>query len=153
MQITTASFAPDGPIGLRYVGRSSGGENINPELTWTDPPEGTKSFAVTIYDPDAPTGSGFWHWIVVNIPASVRSIAEGAGAPEGAIEAPTDYGHGSYGGPNPPAGPPHRYVHTVHALPVEHIEVDSTAPHVQARFKIHTQQIASASVTGTFQNH
>lgn len=152
MKVTTTSFEPDGPIDLRYVAKGQGGQNINPQLSWSDAPEGTKSFAVTIYDPDAPTGSGFWHWIVVNIPADVTSIAEGAGAPAGSLQVASDYGKASYGGPQPPVGWLHRYVHTVHALPVERIDCDENSRHVGVRFQIWTKALDSASVTGVYEN-
>ena len=150
MKIETTSFTPDGTIGDRYIAEAAGGENVNPALAWSEVPEGTKSFALTIYDPDAPTGSGFWHWIVYNIPADVREIAEGAGAPAGASEFPSDYGFAEYGGPNPPAGPAHRYIHTIHALPVEKLQAPEGITQAAIRFQIHTQQLDSASVTGLY---
>ncbi|WP_339307523.1 YbhB/YbcL family Raf kinase inhibitor-like protein [Paenibacillus sp. FSL R5-0519] len=107
-----------------------GGKDISPELTWSGAPEGTKSFAVTMYDPDAPTGSGFWHWAVVNIPADVTSIPTSAGdeggvkLPDGAIQLPNDARAARYIGAAPPAGDgPHRYYIVVHALDVEDIGV------------------------------
>ena len=99
------------------------GGNVSPELRWSNPPSGTQSFAITVHDPDAPTGSGFWHWAVFNIPASARSLPKNAGslsaslAPAGTIQGFTDFASNGYGGPCPPAGDPaHRYVFTIHAL-------------------------------------
>lgn len=107
-----------------------GGKDSSPELTWSDAPEGTKSFAVTMYDPDAPTGSGFWHWAVVNIPADITSLPTGAGdeggaeLPKGAMQLPNDARAARYIGAAPPVGDgPHRYYIVVHALDVEDIGV------------------------------
>lgn len=102
------------------------GGDVSPEISWSGAPEGTKSFALLMYDPDAPTVSGFWHWAVLDIPASATGLAEGAGAlegeglPEGARQGYTDFGPHAYGGPCPPVGHGlHRYQFTLHALSVE----------------------------------
>ena len=98
--------------------------NTSPHLAWSGAPEGTKSFAITCYDPDAPTGSGFWHWTVANIPADVRALAAGGPLPTGAVEGRTDFGTPGFGGAAPPAGHgPHRYVFTVFAVDVEALDV------------------------------
>lgn len=111
-----------------------GGQDVSPELKWKGVPEGTKSFAVTVYDPDAPTGSGFWHWAVINIPAHISSLSqnvgtpEGTGLPEGAIQLPNDARAARYIGAAPPAGHGvHRYFFVVHALDVEDIGVGPEA--------------------------
>jgi hypothetical protein len=131
------------------------GGNVSPHLAWRNAPEGTKSFVVTIYDPDAPTGSGFWHWVVANVPASVTSIPTGAsrtGAmPTGAIETRTDFGTTGYGGPCPPAGDaPHRYVFTVHALNVEKIDVAADNPAALVGFMTHMTEIGRATFTARY---
>src|SRR5262249_36776114 len=104
------------------------GQNISPDLSWTGTPAGTKSFVLTIFDTDAPTGSGWWHWVVVNIPASTKSIASGASGaktlPSGALETRTDFGTPGYGGPCPPANDsPHRYLISLYAMKVEKLDV------------------------------
>ena len=125
-------FAPPQLSGMFGV---PGGQDISPQLTWTGAPAGTRSYAVTVYDPDAPTGSGFWHWAVANLPADTTSLPEGAGdntgsgLPAAAVQLPNDTRAACYVGAAPPAGHgPHRYFITVHALDVEDIGLapDST---------------------------
>ena len=141
----------------RFVFNSFGcnGENISPELTWSNPPKGTKSFAVTMYDPDAPTGSGWWHWTIVNIPLSAMTLQEGAGndpakLPPGAVQGRTDYGKAGYGGPCPPPGKPHRYIFTVYALKVEKLEIDENSSGALVGFNVNGNMIEKASFTGSY---
>ena len=131
------------------------GGNRSPALSWNGAPEGTRSFAVTCYDPDAPTGSGFWHWILLDLPADTSELAAGAGSdtgrdlPDGALHVVNDFGTVGYGGPGPPPGHgPHRYVFTVHALSVEGLPVDATTPQAVARFQLHAHTIATATIIG-----
>lgn len=143
---TFALSSPDlasGTFDNKFVlnGFGCSGQNVSPALEWRNPPAGTKSFALQVYDPDAPTGSGFWHWAIYNIPPNVNSLPQGAGndparLPAGAFGGNTDFmdtgatqGNGNYGGPCPPAGDrPHRYVFTIYALGVDKLEVAGGAP-------------------------
>ncbi|MCU7843758.1 MAG: YbhB/YbcL family Raf kinase inhibitor-like protein [Candidatus Thiodiazotropha sp. (ex Monitilora ramsayi)] len=127
------------------------GGNISPSLHWKNPPTGTKSFAVTVYDPDAPTGSGWWHWVAFNIPADVRSLPEGAGSsenkrmPMGSIQSRTDFGKPGYGGPCPPAGDEaHRYKFTVYALKTDQLPLDESAPAAMVGFYLHQNMLEKA---------
>ena len=108
------------------------GKNQSPELSWVNAPDGTKSFAITMYDPDAPTGSGWWHWLVFDIPVGITQLATDAGnietgnMPKAAIQSITNYGVPGYGGPCPPENHgPHQYIITVHALKVEKLGLDA----------------------------
>lgn len=139
-------------VGPQQLAEGVGGENLSPDLRWSNAPEGTRSFAVTCFDPDAPTGSGYWHWVAWDIPASVSSLPLGVPREDSSLkQARNDVGNVGYDGPEPPAGAPHRYQFSVHALPVESLDVDPEAPHVTARFAIFSQQLASASFTARYQ--
>ena len=136
-----------------YSGFGCSGQNISPQLSWVDAPGETKSFAVTVYDPDAPTGSGWWHWLIFNIPATARALAADAGnpdkglAPKGSIQSMTDYGKTGFGGACPPAGDkPHRYIFTVYALGLEKLPLDATASPAMVGFYLNHNAIAKASI-------
>lgn len=139
-----------------YSGFGCSGRNISPALAWSGAPKGTRSFALTVYDPDAPTGSGWWHWLVYNIPASVSELATGAGSaggtlPAGALQGHTDFGTAGFGGACPPAGDkPHRYVFTVYALKSERIDVPAEASAAMVGFMIHANTLAKASITAHY---
>jgi hypothetical protein len=139
----TSPDLASGTFATRFILNGFGckGDNVSPELQWFSPPAGTRSFSVQLLDLDAPTGSGFWHWAVYNIPASATGLAQGAGNSAATLPAPahggtTDWfdtgvtgGNGNYGGPCPPAGdPPHRYVFTVYALSVDDVEAAAGIP-------------------------
>jgi Raf kinase inhibitor-like YbhB/YbcL family protein len=133
------------------------GGNRSPELRWSGIPTGTKSFAITVYDPDAPTGSGWWHWVVFNIPATVRSLAGNSGdvnlsvLPVGAIQSRTDFGTAGFGGACPPAGDgEHRYEFTVWALDVEALPLDAAAPAAMVGFFLNQHQLGRAVITAVY---
>ena len=129
------------------------GENVSPHLSWKDAPEGTKSFAITMYDPDAPTGSGWWHWLVFDIPADVMALDSGAGnpemklLPETTIQAKTDYGTTGYGGPCPPEGHGlHQYIVTVYALKTDKLGIDDTVSPAIVGYYLNANALAKASI-------
>ncbi len=132
------------------------GKNLSPEVAWQHAPAGTKSFAITLYDPDAPTGSGWWHWVVANIPASSNTVATGAGntggtLPAGSVQGRNDYGDAGFGGACPPAGDkPHRYVLTVWALNTETLPVTAQTSAAMTGFMLNQHKIAKASITATY---
>lgn len=134
-----------------------GGENKSPALKWSGAPKGTQSYAVTVYDPDAPTGSGWWHWVLVNVPASVTELkpdagnASNANLPQGARQVRTDYGTSAWGGACPPPGDkPHRYVFTVHALKVNKLDIPQDATAALAGFMINANSLGKASFTAKY---
>ncbi|RUO32270.1 YbhB/YbcL family Raf kinase inhibitor-like protein [Aliidiomarina sedimenti] len=149
----------DGEIdaSFEYNGFGCAGDNQSPTLRWENAPAGTRSFAVSVHDPDAPTGSGWWHWRVVNLPADTTELAGNAGAvdgdnlPDGAVQLRNDYGDKGWGGMCPPAGDsPHRYTFTVHALNTEQLELPEDASPALAGFMIHQHEISRAGFIATY---
>jgi Raf kinase inhibitor-like YbhB/YbcL family protein len=135
-----------------------GGEDISPQLSWSGFPGETGSFAVTIYDPDAPTASGFWHWAVFNIAASVTELASGSGAsdgsalPGGAVQLRNDAGAPGYVGAGPPPGHgPHRYFMVVHAVDVEHLDLAEDSTPAVLGFNLFSHTLARAALVATFE--
>ncbi|MFI4865534.1 MAG: YbhB/YbcL family Raf kinase inhibitor-like protein [Steroidobacterales bacterium] len=157
-RLQSATVAPDSMLSNDqvYSGFGCSGKNISPALSWKGAPRATKSFAVTVYDPDAPTGSGWWHWVVYNIPADVTELPAGAGnaggkLPAGAAQGHTDFGTSGFGGACPPAGDkPHRYIFTVYALKTEKISVPDEASAAMVGFMIHSNSLAKASLTARY---
>jgi Raf kinase inhibitor-like YbhB/YbcL family protein len=157
--VTSPSVSEGATIGEKHLFAGFGctGGNKSPALAWTDAPADAKSFAVTVYDPDAPTGSGWWHWVVFNIPAGTTGLKEGAGdakgamLPAGSVQSVTDFGQPGFGGPCPPEGDkPHRYIFTVHALKLEKLPLEPSASGAMVGFFLGQNTIAKASVTGLY---
>jgi Raf kinase inhibitor-like YbhB/YbcL family protein len=132
------------------------GGNVSPALSWSNPPAGTKSFALLMHDPDAPTGSGWWHWVVYNIPASVSSLPAGAGDPQknllpaGAVQGRTDFGTPGYGGPCPPPGKPHHYYVRLYALKVPRLDVPADATAAYIGFMVRMQSLGKTELMGVY---
>lgn len=157
MKLLSQDFNDGAKLPERHVFNAMGyqGDNLSPHLQWDDVPAGTKSFVVTCYDPDAPTGSGWWHWVVANLPAATRELPQGAGSgkaelPAGAVQTRTDFGSAGYGGAAPPKGESHRYIFTVHALDVETLDVDENASGAMVGFNVHFHTLGSASITAIY---
>ncbi len=134
------------------------GQNLSPQLSWENIPSGTKSFAITVYDKDAPTGSGFWHWVVFNIPATASELKQGAGdasknlLPKGAVQGLTDFGQVGYGGPCPPEGDkPHQYLITIYALKTDNLGLDAKASPALVGFYLNANTLAKASIVAYYQ--
>jgi Raf kinase inhibitor-like YbhB/YbcL family protein len=135
-----------------FNGMGHHGGNVSPHLKWEDAPAGTRSYVVTLYDPDAPTGSGWWHWVVANIPVNCAVLPRGcgsgqAGLPRGAVQTRTDFGRPGYGGAAPPPGGPHRYIFTVHALKVDQIDVNPDSSGAMVGFLVNMHRLGSATLT------
>jgi Raf kinase inhibitor-like YbhB/YbcL family protein len=159
IKLTSAEVKQGKPIGEEQVFNGFGctGKNISPSLNWSGAPAGTKSFALTVYDPDAPTGSGFWHWVVFNIPANTTKLAKNAGdlkanlMPAGAVQSRTDFGVPGYGGPCPPKGDkPHHYIFTVYAVDVDHLDGDANTTAAVVGFMLNFHTLAKGRLTGIY---
>ncbi|SNC73422.1 hypothetical protein SAMN05445756_1957 [Kytococcus aerolatus] len=155
LEVTSSDFADGQPLDARHAADR---EELSPQLSWSGAPEGTRSYAVSCFDPDAPTPAGFWHWTVLNIPADCTSLGTDAGAegggnlPEGAFMLSADTGAKAWAGMAPPAGDrPHRYVFAVHALDTEDLGLDNSATPTVAAFTMLFQTVARGTITGTYQ--
>jgi Raf kinase inhibitor-like YbhB/YbcL family protein len=158
--LDSSSFADGQPLANPQVSgiMGAGGEDVSPQLSWSGFPDGTKSFAVTVYDPDAPTASGFWHWAVANLPASVTELPAGAGEgsdlPGDALTLVNDAGARRYIGAAPPAGHgPHRYYVAVHAVDVDKLDLLEDASPAFLGFNLFQHAIARAVIHATYEQH
>jgi Raf kinase inhibitor-like YbhB/YbcL family protein len=159
-ELSSSDLKPNAPIAEKYVynGFGCSGDNLSPALAWKSPPKGTKSFALMVHDPDAPTGgAGWWHWVLYNLPASTTSLPEGAGSvdgknlPEGAKQQATDFGVPGWGGPCPPAGDKaHRYVFTVYALRVDKLDIPVGATASLVGFMVNADKLGKATLTAKY---
>jgi Raf kinase inhibitor-like YbhB/YbcL family protein len=162
LTLASTSFADGDYLDQAHIlsetyGFGCAGGNSSPELHWSGAPEGTKSFALTCYDPDAPTGSGFWHWLMVNIPPETTSLALGAGdpvagtLPTGALQTRTDFGAPGYGGPCPPEGDhPHRYLFTLFAVKEATLPVEADTMPAVVGFMLNFNTLEKASLMGLY---
>jgi Raf kinase inhibitor-like YbhB/YbcL family protein len=156
-KLTSKDFKEGGAIADKHVMNSFGctGGNVSPELSWTGAPAGTKSFALMVHDPDAPTGSGFWHWVIYNIPPDTASLAQGAGAgdgkalPKGAVQGNTDVSAPGYIGPCPPSGN-HKYNFMLFALKVDKLDLPANATAALVGFNVRANSLGMAKLTGTY---
>lgn len=144
------------PASFEYQGFGCAGDNKSPALKWRGAPKDTKAFAVTVYDPDAPSGSGWWHWMVINIPANINELGSNTGAvgdanlPSGARQIRSDFGTSGWGGMCPPQGDkPHRYTFTVYALK-DKLDVPADATAALAGYMIHGNSLGQASFTARY---
>ncbi len=137
---------------FEFAGWGCSGDNLSPQLSWDNAPKGTKSFAITAYDPDAPTESGFWHWIALDIPAGVSQLPRGADISKlGGLETRIDYGTKGFGGACPPVGDGmHRYQFTVWALPKAKLELGEDTPAAVVGFTLNSIALAKTTLTATY---
>jgi Raf kinase inhibitor-like YbhB/YbcL family protein len=158
MTLTSADVKDGGTIAVTHVYDRTGctGQNLSPALAWSGAPPATRSFALTVHDPDAPRPGGWWHWLVYDIPSSTASLPRGAGTagssgmPSGARQGTNDFGDAAYGGPCPPPGSPHHYTFVISALDVSSLNLPAGAAPAQVSFQIQAHTLASAKLTGLY---
>lgn len=154
-KLTSTDISEGEKLSSKHVfkGFSCEGENVSPNLSWSGAPKETKSFVITAYDPDAPTGSGWWHWGVANIPATVSNVKTGektADLGSTVFEIRNDYGSHDFGGACPPPGEVHRYVFTVYALKIDKLPADKTASAALIGYLTKANALASAKITAVY---
>ncbi|HEY0798855.1 MAG TPA: YbhB/YbcL family Raf kinase inhibitor-like protein [Candidatus Baltobacteraceae bacterium] len=155
LALASATFAADGqlPQSMVFDGWGHHGGNRSPQLSWSGAPPETRSFALELHDPDAPTGIGFVHWVVFDIPAGVEALEENAsaaGMPAGSKQGLNDLAQNRYLGPAPPPGPPHRYIFSLYALPTAQLGLDEKATLAVLRFSIRDSKLAEGRLTGLY---
>jgi Raf kinase inhibitor-like YbhB/YbcL family protein len=158
LTLTSPDIANGKKIPEAHVYNSFGciGSNVSPALSWSNAPQGTKSFALLVYDPDAPTGSGWWHWVAYNIPAGTTSLPRDAGDPKknlmptGTVQGRTDFGTAGYGGPCPPPGKPHHYYFRLFALKVPKLDVPADASPALIGFSVNANSLGKAELLGIY---
>jgi Raf kinase inhibitor-like YbhB/YbcL family protein len=158
-KLTSPTIKPGSMLSEAQVFNGFGctGKNVSPALKWSGAPAGTKGYALTVYDPDAPTGSGWWHWVVYNIPANATELPEGAGTadgkglPAGSAQGKTDFGAPGFGGACPPKGDkPHRYIFTVYALKTDKLDIPPDGTAALVGFMIHANQLGKATFSAKY---
>lgn len=158
-EISSDDISSHSLIKIKHVFDGFGcvGDNVSPAISWKNAPKDTKSFALSVYDPDAPTGSGWWHWVVINIPKNYLELPQGFGGTNnfvlenGIRQIRNDFGVHNFGGPCPPEGDkPHRYIFTIHALKTDKIDIGENSTAALAGFMINANTIAKASFVGRF---
>jgi Raf kinase inhibitor-like YbhB/YbcL family protein len=156
--VTSTDVADGTQLPMSAVHDSAGGQNVSPQLSWSGAPEGTRSFVVTCFDPDAPIPGGFWHWIAVNLPASTTELAAGAGKDDASLPGDgfhvrNDMSARAYAGSAPPPGDQvHRYYFVVHAVDVDALEVDENASAAVVSFNLAFHTLARAIITPTYRH-
>jgi Raf kinase inhibitor-like YbhB/YbcL family protein len=156
--VTSTDVTDGEQLPTSAVHDSAGGENISPQLSWSGAPEGTRSYVVSCFDPDAPIPGGFWHWVAVNLPASATELPAGAGGDDGSLpgngfHVKNDFGTWAFGGAAPPPGDQnHRYFFVVHAVDVDALEVDENASAAVVSFNLAFHTLARAIVTPTYRH-
>lgn len=157
--LTSPQLEPGARMGGEQVfnGFGCNGANVSPELHWQNSPEETKSYAITVYDPDAPTGSGWWHWIIFNIPKEVKSLNKNAGqvdagiAPKESVQSRTDFGRPGYGGACPPQGDQlHNYIFSIHALDIDKLELNEETPGAMVGYYLYKHTIEKDELRVTY---
>ncbi|MFJ2188512.1 YbhB/YbcL family Raf kinase inhibitor-like protein [Kitasatospora sp. NPDC087861] len=151
--LTSQDITDGGTLAQEFVHAAG---NLSPQLAWSGLPEGTRGIAVTCYDPDAPTGSGWWHWLALNLPAGTTGLPRGAGSSDDTLPGAASF-HGrndfpgnQYDGAAPPPGAPHRYVFAVHALDVEELGVSADTPAAQIGFHLTFHTLGRALLTAEY---
>ena len=156
--LSSTNVKSGSPMGIAQALTDCQGQHISPALSWSGEPTGTQSFALTMYDPDARAGAGWWHWSVFNIPATVHALAAGAGSegskdlPTGAVQARNDFGLAQYSGPCPPVGEhAHHYEITIYAVKVAHLPLDNTATSADASSMLRSNTLTTAKIVGRYE--